>query len=77
VLQNGGATSVHFALTPKVDHEMLSLPPTSQLCIYQCLTALIWNFARLFAKGLHGYHYPNLTLESADGMQLNRLVYAS
>ena len=33
---------------------MLSMPPTSSLCIYQCLTALIWNFARLFAKGLEG-----------------------
>ena len=31
---------------------MVGLHHASYLCMYQCLTALIWNFARLFAKGL-------------------------
>ena len=53
---------------------MLGLSHASQLCIYQCLTALIWNFARfvlspLYRRGrLHGHAADNTNEETAMTM---------
>jgi hypothetical protein len=50
--QEARAKSTHLALTPEVGLEMVGISRVFSLHIYQCLTVLIWNYARFVLNPL-------------------------